>query len=495
MTLSKSKYVRGLQCQKSLWLYNHRRDLIPETPAALQMIYDQGQEVGRLAWKNFPGGKLIEEDHLHRNEALEATRVALEGGAGVLYEAAILFDAVLIRADILVRNNDGSWDIVEVKSTTDIEDVHLHDLSIQRYVLEGAGFRIRKTCLMFINNQYVRRGDIDVGELFTLSDVTEKVAKLMKSVPANVKEFHKTVATDEAPTVDIGPHCTIPYDCEFIRHCWKHIPEYSIYNLANISQKKIAALRKLGVLEIKDIPEDFELSETQSRQVEVEKTGREHLEAEPIAKLLTTLSYPLYFLDFETLNPAIPPFDGLRPYEQFPFQVSIHIQKTDVGEIEHVEYLGDGKTDPRPGLARCLVEAIGPTGSVIAYNASFEGRHLAGLAETFPEMSDRLLSIIERLWDVANAFRKRHYVHPGFKGQWSMKAVLPTLVPTMSYKDLAIGGGTQAQLAYLNLMKGKFSGSEDLNLAANLKKYCGQDTLGMVELLKQLKQKVAGIIR
>ncbi|MBI2980970.1 MAG: DUF2779 domain-containing protein, partial [Deltaproteobacteria bacterium] len=410
------------------------------------MIFEQGQEIGRLAWQRFSGGRLIEADHLHRKEALQSTRAAVEGGAKILYEAAAFFGDVLVRVDILVRNGDGSWDVIEVKSSTGVEEVHLKDLSIQRYVLEGSGFRIHKTYLMFINNQYVRRGEIDVDQLFSLTDVTKEVSKLIKEVPANVKGFHKTVALGEAPSIDIGAHCSDPYDCEFIHYCWKHVPKYSIYDLVKISGTKIAALKAMGVLEIKEIPEDFELTEIQAVQVKVEKTGQEHLEIEPIAKLLKRLSYPLHFLDFETINPAVPPYDGLRPYEQMPFQASIHVQKIDGGEIEHVEYLGDGKNDPRPGLAKCLVEVIGPKGSVIAYNASFEGRCLAGLADACPEMSDRLLSIKGRLWDVADAFSKRYYAHPGFQGRWSLKAVLPTLVPSMNYDDLAIGRGTEAQL-------------------------------------------------
>ncbi|MBI2980896.1 MAG: DUF2779 domain-containing protein [Deltaproteobacteria bacterium] len=456
-----------------------------------EILFEQGQEIGRLAWKRFPGGRLIEADHLHGKEALQATRAAVEDGAKILYEAAAFFDDVLVRADILVRNGDGSWDIIEVKSSTRVDEVHLKDLSIQRYVLEGGGFRIRKTCLMFINNQYVRRGEINVDQLFSMSDVTKEVSKLIKEVPANVKEFHKTVVLGEAPSVDIGAHCSDPHDCEFINYCWKHVPKNSIYDLAKISETVISRLKAMGVLETKDIPEGFELTETQAIQVKVAKTGQEHLEAGPIAKSLKGLSYPLHFLDFETINPAVPPYDRLRPYEQLPFQASIHIQKTDGGRIEHVEFLGDGKNDPRPGLAKCLVEVIGPKGSVIAYNASFEGRCIAGLADAFPEMSDRLLSIKGRLWDVADAFSKRHYVHPGFQGRWSMKAVLPTLVPSMAYDNLAIGGGTEAQLAYLNLMKGKYSDSEAVNLAADLKKYCGQDTLGMVELLACLRRKLA----
>ncbi|OGS00516.1 MAG: hypothetical protein A3G41_06660 [Elusimicrobia bacterium RIFCSPLOWO2_12_FULL_59_9] len=486
--LSKSQYLRGLQCRKSLWLYRNRKDLLPETPPSLQMIFDQGHEVGKLAWKRFPEGVLIEADHLHPEDALQATAAAAKSGANVLYEAAALFDRVLIRADILARNDAQTWDMVEVKSSADIKDVYLHDLAIQRHVLEGAGFPIGKTFLMHINTDYVRLGGIDAGSFFTLRDLTEEIKGLIKSVPEKVRLFQATAALDSAPEIDIGPHCSAPYDCEFTGHCWRHIPGYSVYDVVRISGAKVAALRGLGILEIKDIPDGFALSDAQRLQVLVEKSGRPHVDAPEIAGLLNELEYPLHFLDFETVNPAIPPYDGLRPFQQIPFQASLHLLMSPGAPLQHMDFLGDGKADPREGLAAWLAGAIGAAGAVIAYNAAFEGRCLKDLAQAFPARGPALESIQARLWDIAAPFRKGLYVHPGFRGSWSMKSVLPALAPGMSYANLAIADGAQAQSAYLRMMRGDLSQEAAQETRRALREYCGQDTLGMVEILRRLEE-------
>lgn len=469
-----------------MWLYNYRKDLIPDVPPALQLIFDQGHEVGRLAWQRFPGGRCIEEDHRHAPQALKSTHSAAQAGADILYEPAAAFDNVLIRADILLRQEGGAWDLVEVKSSTEVQDVYLHDVAIQRYVLEGAGFPIRKTFLMHLGNQYVRQGGIDVQKLFALADITEEVSGLLGDVPARVKVLHDVLARPAVPDVEIGHQCHAPYDCEFIHHCWADVPDYSIFDLAGARLVKKTALWRQGVKTVLDIPEGTPLTKYQSLQVAAARSGRPFVDPGGIAELLKGLSYPLHFLDFETINPAIPPYDGLRPYQQLPFQASIRVRRQNGEPLETLEFLGRGTEDPRPDLIDFLLGAIGPKGSVVAYNASFEGNCLKELAESASQHAGRLESIRERLWDLAGPFRKGLYVHPGFQGRWSIKAVLPALVPGMSYEGLAIRDGTQAQAVYASLMRGKLSDEEAQKTRRDLKEYCGQDTLAMVELLDRL---------
>ncbi|MFA5140256.1 MAG: DUF2779 domain-containing protein [Elusimicrobiota bacterium] len=468
MTLSKSQYLRGLQCRKNLWLYRHRPEVATPPSPSLQAIFDQGHEVGTLAWKRFPGGKLIEEDHLHPDEAVDSTRKAL--GHDVLYEAGAVFDKVLIRADILARDK-----LVEVKSSTEVKDVYLHDVAVQRYVLEGAGFKIKKTSLLHINNKYVRHGDVDPKGLFAESDVTEKVNELLPEVPMRVKEFHSVVASKDEPRIDIGEQCYAPYECPFIDHCWKHVPEYSIYDIARLSWKKKDALREMGVLRVEDVPDDFELNAAQRKQVKVARSNKPYVDYDGIGACLERFEHPLYFLDFETVNPAIPPYDGLRPFEQLPFQASLHVRMKQGGALKHEGFLADARTDPRGPLKEWLKSRIGPKGSVLAYNASFEARCLEELGG--------LGYIKERLVDVADPFRKGFLVHPGFKGRWSIKAVLPTLVPGMDYSGLEIKDGSEAQLAFMGLMKGTGDG---VKVRKALEEYCAQDTLGMVKLVDVL---------
>ncbi|MBI4677428.1 MAG: DUF2779 domain-containing protein [Elusimicrobia bacterium] len=493
MRLSKSKYIRGLQCHKSLWLYSHRKDLIPEAPPALQLIFDQGHRVGELAWKRFPGGSLIKDDHDHIPEAVESTKAAVSAGKDILFEAAMMHDGVLVRPDVLVRvKGRRSWDLIEVKGATEVKDVYLEDVGIQKYVLEGAGFPIRKACLMLVNNEYVRQGDVDPQEFFVLSDVTREAAPLQAEIPGRVRAMFAMLACKEVPAMDIGPHCHDPYDCDFIHHCWEHVPDYSVFDLCRARYEKIRPLLDQSILRIKDIPAGFPLTNTQELQVMVEKSRKPHIDGEGIAEALKEPAHPLYYLDFETINPAIPPYDGLKPFQQTPFQASLHVQEKPGGPLKHHEHLGDAKTDPRPGLVRFLLDNIGPSGSILAYNAGFEGGRLKEMAEAFPKHAKRLISLRERLWDLAGPFRNRLYMHPEFKGRWSIKAVLPAMVPGMGYEGMAIAEGTEASIAYLNLMEGKLSKAEAQKTIAALKAYCGQDTLGMAKLWEALR-KIAAI--
>lgn len=489
--LSKSQYMRGRQCVKSLWLYRHRKDLIHETSPEQQMIFDQGKEIGRLARKRYPGGTLIESDHRQIREAVEKTQAALKNGAGAVFEAAVIFDNVLVRTDILAANKNGTWDLIEVKGATEVKDEYLPDLAVQTFVLKGAGVPVRKSILLHINSDYARAGEIDVDDLFTAVDLTNDVADVLKEVASNVKNFHAIVASRQTPKIDIGPHCSDPYDCDFIDHCWKHIPDYSIYNLVRISQKKIELLTDKGILKIKDIPVDFALTASQQIQVDVEKSGKPHIDESAIREFLSGLSYPLYFLDFETINPAIPPYDGVHPYQQIPFQCSIHKLETENARPQNADFLGDGKSDPRPNVIKCIIDTIGSRGTILAYNSQFENTRLEELADAFPKYARQLRVVAERLIDIAQPFRKSHFVHPKFRGSWSIKSVLPVLVPDMTYDNMAVAHGGEAQLAYFNLMYGKPTDSDRRKIIRDLRDYCRQDTLAMVKILHVLKQKAA----
>lgn len=489
---SKSQFVRGLQCERSLWLYRNRKDLIPAVDPAKQMIFDQGHEVGVLAHARFPGGTLIEEDHTAQEAALSSTKKAVAKGAKALYEAAALFDHVLVRADILVKNG-AAWDLVEVKSSTAVKDVYLCDVAIQRHVLEGAGFKIERACLMHVDNRYVRRGALDPNEFFALDDVTEATEELLAQVPAYLKALKRAVAADSEPSKDIGPHCFAPYDCDFEDHCWSHVPEYSVFDLAMARMDKKTALWRKGIKTVDQIPDSIKLTAGQARQVRAARTGETKVDRDAVAAHLAALKYPLYFLDFETVSPAVPPFDGLRPFQKLPFQASVHVVKAPGGKVEHLDYLAPEDEDPRGGVAAFLVNAIGPKGSVVAYNKSFEGGVLAELAQTFPLKARELSSICKRLWDLMIPFQKGDVVHPGFRGSWSIKKVLPALVPGSGYDGLLIADGDQAQTAYLALMKGKIKGAEARRLREALEEYCAQDTLAMVELLERLHRFLGGV--
>lgn len=490
MRLSKTKYLRGLQCLKSLWLQQFRPDLRAPVSPGLEHIFAQGRQVGELARRRFPGGTLIAADHDHIPEALQQTAAALKAGAGTLFEAAFVCDDVLVRPDVLVRAGAG-WELTEVKSSTEVKDVYLPDVALQRFALEGAGLPVRKACLMHVNNEYVRRGDLDLERFFRSEDVTAASAPHLQQVPARLATMQAALAGRDMPDIDIGAHCSTPFDCDFRDFCWKHVPDYSVYDLKRADFATIAELRALGVMRLEDIPPDFGLTDAQEIQVQVAKTGEPHIDGPAIKGLLDQLVYPLYFLDFETVNLVVPPYDGMRPFQALPFQASLHVQERPGAEPAHFESLGDPKSDPRPGLAEFLVGRIGAKGSVVVYNASFEGGRLAELAAAFPKQAKALAGIKKRLWDLIVPFRSSLFLHPDMHGSASMKAVLPALVPGMSYENLDIGNGEMAFLAYESLMAGRVGAAQTKKTLAALREYCGQDTLGMVEVLKVLQQYAA----
>ena len=486
--LSTSQYMRGWQCPKNLWLYNYRKDLRQESGTEQQQIFVQGHELGRLAWKCFPGGTFIEADYLHIGDALTATAKALSGKAKSIYEATFSYNGVIARADIIAAAPGGKWDLIEVKSSTSVAEQHLQDIALQRYVLDGAGIKLRRVYVMLINTAYVRHGEIDPAQLFIREDITRETADLQDDIRTNLAAFKRLLTKRAEPTIDIGSQCSSPYPCDFIPYCWKHVPECSVFDLPRIHKNKLALLMDKGILDIKKIPADFPLSENQTRVVSVIKSGKSVIDRAAIAADLKELTYPLYFLDFESINPPVPPYDGLRPYQQLVVQASLHIQQKPKAPIEHYEYLGDGKTDPRPGMVKFLLSGMGNKGSIIVFNKSFEMTRIRELAEDFPKQARQLLALNKRIWDLALPFQQGHYVHPDFACSYSIKHVLPALVPGMSYDGLKVANGGDAQLAYLNLIYGDLKPKECAGIRKALKVYCGQDTSAMVKILQVLAE-------
>lgn len=495
--LSKSQYARGLQCPKSLWLYRHRKDLQDAPDAHQQAVFDAGTSFGQLAQQRFPGGVLIAADHKHPEDALAQTAQALADGAEVLYEAAFLHDDVLVRADILFKV-DGGWALVEVKSGTKVEPQYLPDVAIQRYVLAGAGLPLQQVYLMHANAEYVRRGDLQLVSLFTLADVREASADALAAAPVILKALKAAADAAEAPAADIGEHCAKPYDCDFRGHCWAGVPEYSVFNIPYMKMDKKLELYRKGVRHVHDVdPAAHGVTDKRSlRPIEAARSGKIRVDAAAIAAFLNGLTYPLAHLDFESDNPVVPPFDGLRPYMQMPFQASVRVQHERGGPLEEHAYLGDGARDPRPGLVDFLCAALPTRGTVLAYYKPFESARLTELAtaQLYPApQANRLVDAVQRLQDLADPFSKGWYQDPAFKGRWSIKAVLPALVPGLSYEGLLVKDGTAAMAAYAELRDPATSPERRAQLEAGLKAYCGQDTLGMVKILERLYA-VAGAV-
>lgn len=480
--LSKSQFIRGLQCPKSLYLYKTRPDLKDPVSQSQQAAFQSGTDVGIIAQGLFPGGKLVPYEGLSINDQLKLTNNEIAAGTKVLYEPAFQFDQIFIKADILRRVGD-QWDLYEVKGSTGVKEVYLNDIALQYSVLKNSGLPIRKAYLVYINNQYVRKGDLDLDQLFLFEDLTGTAIEREGWVRQEIRRLRETLAQGQ-PAIDIGEHCDDPYSCDFQDHCWAHIPEYSVLDLARRGTNPWDLYRQ-GIIRLEDVPKD-RLSPVQALQIEAYMDQEERVNLEGIRSFLDTLWYPLCFFDFETFMTAIPMYDGTSPYQQVPYQYSLHSLQGDHSTLGHTEFLGQPNTDPRRPLVEKLVRDIPDNACVLAYNASFEKTVLSQLADWFPEHRPKLETIIANLRDLAVPFRNRDWYHWRMKGSYSQKMVLPALIPDMGYDGLEIRDGGMAMEGYFRMCRCGDPG-EGEKVRRGLLEYCRMDTLGMVRLYERLK--------
>jgi hypothetical protein len=478
--LSKSQFTRGLQCHKSLWLLKNKPELRAEPDASLQARFDAGTEVGLLAQQLFPGGEALEySSGISRN--ISMTQELIASGSSTLYEATFRHDNVLAMVDILRRGPDG-WELYEVKSSTGTKDIFINDTAIQYYVAAGSGLRISRVFLVHLNNQYTRIGELDLHRLFAIADVTEPAQGRQADIPQQLAAMRQALAGNE-PAIDIGPYCTDPYECDFRPYCWKHIPKCSIFDIANLRNNRKFGLYYNGILHMGDIPPDFSLSDTMRIQVEAELTGRDFINTRTIREFVAAVVEPVGFLDFETFMEPVPSFDYQKPYQQIPFQYSLHILAK--GALSHHEFLGEPGRDPRRSFIEKLLADARPCRTILVYNRAFEVARLQEMTTDYPELAEDIAAIIVRIVDLMTPFRNKDYYVKAMCGSHSIKYVLPALAPDLSYENLAIADGETAMLAYARLAK-IHAAAERKKIRQDLLEYCGLDTLGMVRIWEKL---------
>ena len=481
--------MAGLQCEKRIYLYkNAGKHGIDgdKIDAGTQARFDTGTEVGILAQDLFPGGvDASPETTYEYQKSVELTQRLIDQGETIIYEAVFQFDKVLVAMDILVKHEDG-WRAYEVKSSTSVKDAYRMDAAIQYYVITNSGIDLQDISIVYINNQYVKDGELDVNQLFTQESVLEDAKSNQGRIPSEVTRLKTVLKSDEIPDKDIGPHCSDPYQCNFASHCWKHVPDYSVFDISNLGWDKRWELYNMSVLKLKDIPKDYPMGNNQWMQVQSELNHETVINQEGIKSFLDGLNYPLYYLDFETFGNAVPVLDKSRPYQQLLFQYSLHIQKVPNGDCDHLEYLAetDG-TDPRRGFVEQLIDDCGSEGDILVYSIGFERGKLNGLMELYPEFTTELSAIIARMKDLMIPFQQRHYYVPEMRGSYSIKQILPALVPDLTYKDLAIQEGQTASNTFAAMMAGTFQG-DVAKTRLELLEYCKMDTWAMVKILEKL---------
>lgn len=487
--LSKSKYLEGLQCRKLLWYDYNRKEAFPEIDPATQFIFDQGKEVGRLAQRIFNGGILLERDPFperHRDQSEEALRQNKP-----VFEAGFIYKKTYALADILMPCKNDAWDLIEVKSSTGIKDEHLYDIAFQKYVFEGAGIKLHRCFLMCIDNEYVKEGEINPLEFFVKEDVTAQAEELRPTIERGIEEMLETIRQKDAPKADIGQHCSRPHDCPLEKVCWDFLPKDHVFMLYR-GNKLAYELYEDGILSLKDLSDHPDLSPKQLIQVNSHKSGLPHVDRKAILAFLKELRYPLYFLDFETMAPAIPVYDGTHPYENIPFQYSLHVVEKEKAKPKHYSYIAKGQSDPRPEILKQLKGLLGSEGSIIAYNAVFEKSILKEASEVFSEYKSWHVKIGQRVVDLLIPFRNFSYYHPKQEGSASLKKVLPALTKN-GYKDLEIADGQTASQEYFRVVfNPKISKVEKDKVYQALEKYCNLDTQGMIDILKILKKLTQG---
>ena len=483
--LSKSRYLSGTQCALRLWYDTFAPTLAAAPNEVAQAVFDIGHEVGEAARRRYPGGRRISHDHRHIPHALEETRRLIGAGAApALFEAAFEHGGVRVRADVLERLPAGGWRVVEIKSSTRMKDLFLLDAAVQLWVLRGAGLDVRDAAMLTLNRDYVYDGvRLDVDALFTPHPMFDEASALLDSVGAQVCDMQAMLALSAAPDIAPGEHCFTPYACPYHTHCTRDQvePEHGIGELPRLAAQRRVELETARFEEIRDIPVDFPLTVLQRIVVRTVREGRALMHGD-LPGALARLAPPVQHLDFETFAPAIPRFAGTRPYDPIPFLFSVHTER-DGTPPKHVDYLHERDDDPRPALAERLIAALGREGTVCTYSG-YERQVLRALADALPDRSEALRAIEARLFDLLPVVRNGYY-HPAFRGSFSLKSVLPVLVPDMGYDDLPIADGQTAAVCYAAAIAHSDPG-ERRRTFADLRAYCARDTLAMVKLREAL---------
>ncbi|MBN1546224.1 MAG: DUF2779 domain-containing protein [Syntrophaceae bacterium] len=488
--LSKSRFLAGLQCQLRLWYQCYNRELATPVSPMQQVLFDTGHRVGQMATRRYPGGALIEEDYMHHEAAIQTTLDAIkDSSVRAIFEAAYMEDGVRIRADILERLPSGRWNLIEVKSSTGIKEEYLTDVAVQYHVLEMAGIDLERIYLMHIDRAYILDGEaVDLNRFLALKDLTVDAIRLQGFVQENLDKLKAMLSMNEPPDIQPSRHCHRPHTCEFWEHCTCNEPENWIFELSGIREKRFEELAERDILTIDEIPDTFPLTVIQQRIRDCVIESREYIDPQ-LENALSDVDFPVHFLDFETIMPAIPRYTGTRPYQTIPFQWSDHILYPDE-KIEHKDFLCNEDIDSRAEFAQSLIDVLGKRGTIFIYT-TYEQRILRDLAEQLPQYADDLNMLHRRFIDLC-ALIKTHYYHPAFHGSFSLKYVLPAIVPEMDYQNLAIQEGGMASLEYLRMIHPKTPVAEKKEIRKNLLAYCGQDTLAMVKIREVLLSKTKG---
>jgi len=491
--ISKSDFLKFYECKSYFWFYKNRKEVLSEKqldPFAERLI-EQGQRVESKARELFPEGIMV---HTYQEEAVADTKSLIEEGAKTIFQASFLYDGLFIMSDVLVWNEMyNGWDLIEVKSSSTADggkkkEHHLIDTTFQKIVLDATGHKVVNVYLIELNKEFIKNGYIDLNDLFIQTEITTEILDLEKVILADIQHAKNNLQAVQ-PT-----SCECRYNgrsrhCAAFNYLYPDTPDYSVYDFTAIgnSKKKLATLVDEGVIDINDVTEEHDLTEKHRNQWRVHIYDEVILDKDLLQKEFDALEFPIYFLDYETLPLAIPEYDGTYPYQQTVIQYSLHILQKD-GNIEHKEYIHRDKTSPQKVIAEKLREDIGDVGSVIVWNKGFEAKCNKDLAAINPELSNFLLDVNGRIYDLMEVVRNHKYLHKDFKGKYSIKTVLPVMCPELDYSELEVSNGSQAVTVYENLIFGNHTPEQKEQAFKDLLEYCKLDTWAMVRIYEELNK-------
>ena len=486
--LSKSKLMAFSQCPKRLFLEVHKPHLKADSQGSLSR-FEFGYQLNDLAQSLYDPkkkGELIDIDFSNFDGAVEKTNSAIAAKKPV-FEAVIATDKELALVDVLLPSGTTkkkTWAMIEVKSGGELKPYYETDLAFQLYTLRSSGLDVSKASVAYINKEFVYQGKGDYQGLLIEEDLTQSSIDQHSDIEQAISQAYKVLAKRKEPQDQLGPHCKKPVACGFIDHCrGQGTPaQFPVEWLPGNLKNAIKSLIEDGAKDLRDIPDDL-LNETQLRIKKCSLTGKAHFDKKGAKQEIAHLSLPAYFLDFETINLPIPIWKGTRPFQQVPFQYSLHKLKR-TGDLDHHSFLDLSGKDPSSALAKQLVLDCGKKGPIFAYNASFEKRVIKELAERFSKQRSSLLAIIERIVDLLPVVKK-HYYHPSQKGSWSLKALLPAMIPYRSYSDLnGVQNGNEAMDAFIEAMHAEPGRKNELH--QELLEYCELDTMSLVDIYKKI---------
>ena len=496
LNFSKSKYCLAWQCPKLLWLSKYKPEVKTQN-TSLESRFEKGNEVGDLAMQlfgDFTEVTVFKDDgNLDLEKMNQLTQEYINNGVENICEASFNFNGLYCAVDILHKHNDG-YAIYEVKSSTHASHIYAVDIAYQKYVLKHCGINVTGTYLICINPEYILEENLDLNGFFQIIDMSTDVENELQNVPSLLKKAEQIYASKEEPQKDIGTWCRDPYKCDFWDYCTKNLPKPNVFDLYRINFKKALKHYYDGRISFNDLLFDnYITNPKQLRQMVHNLTTQPaEIDKDNIRDFVDTLTYPIYFLDFETMQPVVPEFKGTKPYAQIPFQYSLHYIEYEGGPLLHKEFLAESGTNPLRPIAEQLCKDIPKNVCVTAYNKSFECSRLKELAEYFPDLAEHLLNIESNIIDLLVPFQSGHYYNKAMGGSFSIKSVLPALFPndpTLDYKSLdQIHNGGEA-MAIFPLIK-DMPPEEAEKTRYNLLQYCKLDTLAMVKVWEKLLEAI-----